>query len=79
MIDLIRGIEFNDEINDFQRELSKEMKRVRNDNHLTVKADKTTNFYSMKPCEYKDLVDKNIQKAYKKAGKGEEAKINNDC
>ena len=79
MTDLIRNIEFTDQINDFQRELRNDMKSVKEDNHLVIKADKTTNFYRMKPCDYKDLVDKNIQKSYKKANKGQEAKINKDA
>ena len=54
------------------------MKSVKEDNHLVVKADKTTNFYRMKHCDYKNLVDKNIQKSYKKANKGQEARINKD-
>ena len=33
----------------------------------------------MKPCDYKNLVDKNIQKSYKKANKGQEARINKDA
>lgn len=45
MTDLIRDIEFSDQINDFQRELREDMKSVKEDNHLVVKADKTTNFY----------------------------------
>ena len=40
MTDLIRDIEFSDQINDFQRELRKDMKSVKEDNHLVVKADK---------------------------------------
>ena len=32
-----------------------------------VKYDQTTNFYKMKPKEYKELLEKNIQKSYKKA------------
>ena len=79
MTDLIRDIEFSDQINDFQRELREDMKSVKEDNHLVVKADKTTNFYRMKPGDYKDLVDKNIQKSYKKANKGQEARINKDA
>ena len=76
---MIRDIEFSDQINDFQRELREDMKSVKEDNHLVVKADKTTNFYRMKPGDYKDLVDKNIQKSYKKANKGQEARINKDA
>ena len=76
MTALIRDIEFSDQINDFQRELRKDTKSVKEDNHPIVKADKTANFYRTKPCDYKDLVDKNMQKAFKKADKGQEAKIN---
>ena len=72
-------IEFSDQTNDFQRELRKDMKSVKDDSHLTIKADKTTNFYKMKPGDYKDLVDRNVQKSYKKADKGKEAKINKDA
>lgn len=79
MTDLIRDIEFSDQTNDFQRELRKDMKSVKEDSHLVIKADKTTNFYRMKPCDYNDLVDKNIQRSYKKANKEQEAKINKDA
>ena len=79
MTDLIRDIEFSDQTNDFQRKLREDMKSVKEDNHLVVKADKTTNFYRMKPCDYKNLVNKNIQKSYKKANKGQEARINKDA
>ena len=79
MTDLIRDIEFSNHINDFQIELRKDMKSVKDDNHLIVKADKSTNFYRMKPGDYKELVDRNIQKSYKKADKGQEAKINKDA
>ena len=63
MTDLIKDIEFRDQMNDFQRELRKDMKSVKENNHLIVNADKTTNLYRMKPCNYKDLVDKNVQKS----------------
>ena len=79
MTDLIRDIVFTDQINDFQRELRKDMKSVKEDKHLVVKADKTTNFYRMKPYDYKEVIDKKIQKSYKKADNGQEAKINKDA
>ena len=56
-------IEFSDQIKDFQRELRKDMKSVKENNPLVVKADKTTNIYRMKPCDLEELVDKNIQKS----------------
>ena len=80
MMELIRGIEFDQRTNDFQKELTKDVKRVREDIQLVVKADKTTNFYRMKPNEYKELlINKNIHKGYKKAEKCQEAKINQEA
>ena len=60
--ELIRGIEFDERTNDFQKELAKDVKCVRYDDQLVIKVDKTTNFYRMKPNEYKELLDKNIHK-----------------
>ena len=51
MTELIRGIEFDQGTNDCQKELAKDVKRVRKNDQLVVKADKTTNFYQMKPNE----------------------------
>ena len=34
---------------------------------MIVKADKTSNFYKIEKEEYQDLLDKSIQKEYKKA------------
>ena len=79
MTELIRGIQFDQRTNDFQKELAKDVKCVREDDQLVVKADKTTNFYRMKPNEYKELLNKNIHKGYKKAEKRQEAKINQEA
>ena len=79
MTELIRGIEFDKLTNDFQKELAKDVKRVREDDQLVVKADKTTNFYRMKPNKYKELLNKNIHKGYQKAEKRHEAKINQEA
>ena len=76
MTELVGNIEFHERSNDFQKELNEDLKKVIDDDHLTVKADKTTNFYRMKPRDYKELLDKNIQKDYKKAEKRQATKIN---
>ena len=44
MTELIRGIEFDQRTNDFQKELAKDVKRVREDDQLVVKAEKTNKF-----------------------------------
>ena len=43
---------------------------------MCVAADKTTNFYKMKPDDYKELLKKNIEKEYKKAPTSAEKQIN---
>ena len=79
MAELIQNIEFDERTNDFQKELARDLKNVNSDDHLVVKADKTSNFYRMKPEEYKQLLDKNIQKTYKKAEKKHEEQINKEA
>ena len=66
MIWVIENIEFSKYTNDFQRKLKKDIKSATENTNLTVKADKTTNYYQMKPTDYQSLIDKNVQKAYKK-------------
>lgn len=79
MVNLIQSIEFEDKTNDFQRKLHKDLKTLNNDSKLTVKADKTTNYYKMEREKYNDLVDSNVTKTYKKADKKEVLSINRDA
>ena len=79
MTELISNVEFEQRRNDFQSELSKDIKKINNDDHLIVKADKTTNYYRMEPGQYNELLNKNIQKSYKKAQKTQEDKINKEA
>ena len=65
MTEPISNVEFEQRGNDFQSELSKDIKKINGDDHLIVKADKTTNYYRMEPGQYNDLLNKNIQKSYK--------------
>ena len=68
MLEMIQRIEFstNHTRNKFQEQLNKDMQEIRQDKHIFVKADKTTNHYKTEPNDYLNLVQKNVTKAYKK-------------
>jgi len=42
------------------------VKDIKNDDKLLVKADKTTNFYKLSTSQYRELIKQNITKDYKK-------------
>lgn len=70
MLKLIQDVKFKSTpscSSNFQRELSKNAKEIRNDDNLLVAADKTTNFYRVAPVPYNKLLKSNITKTYKKA------------
>ena len=68
MLEMIQQIEFktNHTQNRLQQQLNKDLQEIRNDNHIFVKADKTTNHYKTEPNDYLNLVQKNVTKVYKK-------------
>lgn len=68
MLAMIQRVEFktNTHSNDLQRKLSKDVKEIREENNIFVKADKTTNYYKTAPDDYVTLVNKNVTKTYKK-------------
>ena len=72
MLDIVQNIKFMNNTTPFQKQMQKDMKSIRSSEHLLVAADKTTNFYKVKPDQYKTLVKTNITKDYKKAPRTEE-------
>ena len=68
MLDMIQQVEFktNTYPNELQKQLRKDMKEIREENNIFVKADKTTNYYKTTPKSYVTLVNKNVTKTYKK-------------
>ena len=63
--------------NTFQDKLYKDLKAVKEDNRLTIKAEKTTNYYKMDRDKYDNLVT-NVTKTYKKTSKEEIQSINRE-
>ena len=76
LTDLIKNIEFKTVKNEFQDKLKEEKDFIKNESKIFVAADKTTNFYLIEPKEYQEIVDKNVQKEYKKERKQTVDKIN---
>jgi len=68
MLDMIQRVEFknNSHSNNLQKRLSKDVKEIREETSVFVKADKTTNYYKTETKDYVTLVDKNVTKTYKK-------------
>ena len=67
LISLVKDIQFENRHNTFQNKLEKDLKEIKNEKRLFVAGDKSTNFHKMTPQVYKQLLDKSIQKEYKKA------------
>ena len=69
MLGMIQRIEFksNHHPSNLQGKLNQDLKEIREDKHIFVKADKTTNHYKTDPKDYIALVNKNVTKSYKKA------------
>ena len=76
LIDMIKNIEFKKVDNPFRKKLKNEQDFIKNETKIFVAADKTTNFYLIEPKEYQEIVDKNVQKEYKKEKKQTVTKIN---
>ncbi|KAK3722564.1 hypothetical protein QZH41_007014 [Actinostola sp. cb2023] len=70
MISLIQNIEFESKTSVFQAKLHQDLETVKHDNKLTIKADKTTNYYKIEQEKYSDLVKTNVNKTYKKDERG---------
>ena len=47
--------------------LRDDIKKINNDNHLFIPADKTSNFYKLSKDQYEGLINKSIHKEYKKS------------
>ena len=62
MLNIVQNVEFKRTDSEFQRTLSQDMERIRNDDKLYVAADKTTNFYRTEPETYRHLLKTNITK-----------------
>ena len=75
MTKLVQDIEFKSANSAFQKQLSKDIADIKENTHLLVAADKTTNFYKVGTDQYDNLLQNNINKDYKKAPQSLEKEI----
>ena len=73
LYDLIENIEYRPTTSNYQKDLNTKIDNIKKETKVIVPADKTSNFYKIEKEEYNNLVEKNVQKEYKKA-KNEEVK-----
>ena len=66
LIDLAKNIKFEKVNNQFQNQLKDDLKNIRWEDRIIVSADKTRNHYKMDKQRYKDFLNNNITKDYKK-------------
>ena len=66
LTDLVKNVKFGRKPNHFQQQLKKEEKKIKSDPLLLIKADKSNNYYKMESEKYNELLEKEIQKEYKK-------------
>ena len=64
---MIRDVVFRPYTNDFQEKLKRDINDIVNNPNIIVAADKTTNNYELNTNQYNDLLQRNIQKDFKKA------------
>ena len=76
-VNLVRNIKFRRQPNQFQNQLKNDVKKIKQETRAHIKADKSNNFYKMENEDYKKLVEKEIQKEYRKATKNELKNIEN--
>ena len=76
LLHLIQNIEFSTISNPYLNTLKNEVKKIEKDPNLIISADKTSNFYKMKPEKYQELLEKNIHKEYKKMNQMAINKVN---
>ena len=67
LFDLVVGVKFKNHSNDFQNKLKKDIKNIANEKKMIIAADKTTNFYKVTKEEHEELLERHVNKDYKKA------------
>ena len=67
LYDLVVGVKFRNHSNHFQNNLKRDIRRIEADNRMLIAADKTTNYYHLDKIEHDALLEKSLNKDYKKA------------
>ena len=67
LYDLVCNVKFDPYRTKFQKQLSRDIRKIRDSKDVLVKADKTTNVYAVPPDTYNKLLNDSITKDYRKA------------
>ena len=76
---MIKNIEFKCVSNNFQRQLTDDVKAINNSDKVFDSVDKSRNIYKMHKDQYTKLLNENIPKAYRKTNKISVNKIDKDA
>ena len=66
LVKLVQNIKMRKRSNPFLTTLKKEINKISDQKDMIIPADKTTNRYLVPPKKYLELIDKEVQKSYKK-------------
>ena len=76
---LVKNVKFRRTTNNnLQTTLKTHMQEMKGDNRIYVAADKTTNYYKVSPEKYKEMMQKENTKEYKKAKESDLEKLNKE-
>ena len=67
LYDLTRSIEFKEVPNSFKNKLNCDIRKINKDPRVNLPADKTKDFYKVRPADAEALIEKEIMKDYRKA------------
>ena len=79
LFELVKNIKYKDPKRpkpELQRKLAKDVACIRKETKVIVASDKTSNYYLVDKEEYKNMIEKDIQKVYKKASDNTEEVMN---
>ena len=79
LYDLIKNIEFKTVRNNFQHQVSRDLRSINNSKKIFVPADKTRNMYGLEPKTYEKLLKDNVTKGYKKTSRDIVANVNKEA
>ena len=79
LYDIVRNIKFKRVSSEFQRKLSKDIKRINEDPLLFNTAVKTSNLYQLSKDNYNKLLTDNMTKSYKKLNTAARTNINKEA
>ena len=79
LLELVRNIKYKDPKRpkpELQRKLAKDVANIRKETKVIVASDKTSNYYLVEKEEYRNMIERDIHKVYKKASDNTEEEMN---